>query len=342
MIDQLQSYFEEKFPQWQDISVLNPVDITSGWETEIISFDVAYFFKGERHYDNLIARFYPGHTGVYRARFEFDLLQSLHSVGYPVPHVHSVETEPEIFERPFIIMQRIIGSTMMDLMFSDNGLIDSKMAELFSALFVQLHRLDWKKMAIIPERYLQSDSQTLFTEHLSEQRKHIMKYDVEFLSPMIDWLVEKLHGITFLPVSLLHRDFHGTNILLDQGGNPFVIDWTAATLGDPRIDVAWSQLLARLHLDKKISETILEGYQKAASMSLDDMDYFTIDACLRRLSDILISLSKGADSLGMREDTTTEMKAGLGLLEVMHGMVKEITDLSIDEIKNKADFYRAK
>jgi aminoglycoside phosphotransferase (APT) family kinase protein len=340
MIDRFQSYFEGKFPEWDGIRVSNLTDITSGWETEIIAFDLEYSFQNELINDHLIARVYPGDVGTYRANAEFLLLNSLYSVGYPVPRVLLVDTSSEILERPFIIMQRVIGSTMMDQMVSESGLIDPKMADLFSTLFVQLHRLDWRTMTIIPEYYLHSDSQSLFREHLDAQSDHITRYGVEFLSPIIDWLRVSLREIEFLPISLLHRDFHPMNILLDQNGNPFVIDWTAATLGDPRIDIAWTQLLSKLHFGHRLHDLVLEKYQRIAGMNLDDMDYFTIDACLRRLSDILISLRAGAESLGMRESTTDEMKRGIGMLEEMHDTVKRITGITIDEIRSQIDHYR--
>lgn len=340
MIDNLQSYFEGKFHEWRNIKVSNITDITSGWETEIISFDLEYSFQDKQNNDHLIARVYPGNTGIHRAEFEFNLLNSLHSIGYPVPNALFVDVNPELFKRPFIIMQRIIGSILMDRMFSDSGLIDSKMADLFCTLFVRLHRLDWRKMEIVPEKYLHSDSQSLFRAHLDGQREHISKHAVGFLSPIIDWLFANLHEIEFHPISLLHRDFHPMNILLNQNGDPFVIDWTAATLGDPRIDMAWTLLLSRLHIGHGLHEVVLDRYQRIAGTNLDDMDYFTIDACLRRLSDILISLKAGSESIGLRQFAADEMKMGIGMLEEMHDTVRRITGLSIDEIDNQIEHYR--
>lgn len=340
MIDDLQSYFERKFPEWADIKVSNINDITSGWETEIISFDLRYFSQNKENNGHFVARIYPGNMGTHRAKFEYDLLNSLHTARYPVPRVFLVDTESEIFKRPFIIMQRIIGSTMAHRMLLDNGSIDSKMADMFCTLFVQLHRIDWRKMNIVPKQYLQSDSKSLFEENLDRQREHIMSHDVGVLLPIIDWLLANLRRIEFSPVSLLHRDFHPMNILINQKGNPFVIDWTAATLGDPRIDMAWTQLLSRLHFGHGLHDVVLDKYQKIIGMNLDNMDYFTIDACLRRLSDILISLQAGAESLGMRASTADEMKMGIGLLRDIHDTVRRITGITIDEIGDQIEHYR--
>jgi aminoglycoside phosphotransferase (APT) family kinase protein len=341
MIDDLQSYFERKFPEWADIKVFNINDIASGWETEVISFDLRYFSQNKENNGHFVARIYPGNMGTHRAKFEYDLLNSLHTARYPVPRVFLVDTESEIFKRPFIIMQRIIGSTMVDRMLLENGSIDSKMADMFCSLFVQLHRLDWRRMTIVPERYLQSDSKSLFEENLDRWREHVMSHDVGVLSPIIDWLLANLRRIEFSPVSLLHKDFHPMNILMDQKGNPFVIDWTAATLGDPRIDVAWTLLLSRLHFGHGLHEIILDKYQRVAGANLSNMGFFTVDACLRRLSDILISLNAGAEFLGMRESTADKMRREIHMLGEMNDILERITGMRIEEITDQAKNYQA-
>lgn len=334
--DRLQDYLSIMFSDWAGLEVHNVQNITSGWETEIISFDIRHSVRTHQETKHLIARIYSGALGANRAKSEFDILQSLAVAGFPVPQVFAVETESGVFDGPFIIMERILGTTMLEKMNQDNKALFSKMIDLFGKLFVQLHSLDWRKMPVVPEAYLRASPQSVFREHVDGYREHILRHRVGFLSPIVDWLSEHLHEVVLLPISILHRDFHPMNILIDKEGNPYVIDWTAAMLGDPRIDVAWSMLLAELHLGGELRDMILDSYQNARGEVLQNMDYFIIDACLRRLSDILISLNSGASTLGMRESTSEAMKAGVGLISQMHDTVERITGLRIDEIERQA------
>ncbi len=330
----LHDYLSKRFPEWKHLRITEYENITSGWETEIISFNAYYVLRRVKKKEELIARIYPGRPGAYRAKFEFDLLESIHTLGYPVPRVLLIETGTEIFERPFIIMERIIGETMMVHMQEGKEAIYSEMVRIFCDLFIQLHKLDWRKLSIVPDNMRNTDFQSLFNKHLGGQREHVTTNDVEFLVPIIDWLLEYIGEIDPLPLALLHRDFHPMNILLDRKGNPFVIDWTAATISDPRVDVAWSLLLAKLHFGPELHAAILDGYQKVYGVKLENMDYFTIDACLRRLADITISLKKGAAALGMSEDAVKQMKESIGLLSEIHTIVEEITGLRIEEIED--------
>lgn len=339
--DRLQDYLSLRFPDWSGLEVHNIQNITSGWETEIISFDVQYWVSEHQEIKHLIARIYPGAPAAHRAKSEFDLLQSLAAAGFPVPRVFAVETHSRVFESPFLVMERILGSTMMEIMNRAQEQSFSEMIGLFGRLFVQLHSLDWKRMSVVSDADLHTNPRAVFTEHLDGFRKHITEHGVGFLSPIVDWLSENLQAIALLPISILHRDFHPMNILINREGNPYVVDWTAATLGDPRIDVAWSMLLAELHLEGGLKDMILDSYQNARGEALQDMDYFKIDACLRRLSDILISLNSGASTLGMRESTSEEMRAGINLLSHMHTIVKRITGMEIEEIERQVKRYSA-
>jgi aminoglycoside phosphotransferase (APT) family kinase protein len=339
--DGLQDYLSLRFPDWSRLELHNIQNITSGWETEIISFDVQYWVSEYQEVKHLIARIYPGAPWAHRAKFEFDILQSLAALGFPVPQVFAVETDSEVFEGPFLVMERILGSTMMEIMNRAQEPSFSEMIGLFGRLFVQLHSLDWKRMSVVSDPDLHANPRVVFTERLDGFREHITEHGVEFLFPIVDWLSENLQAITLLPISILHRDFHPMNILIDRNGNPYVIDWTAATLGDPRIDVAWSMLLAELHLEGGLKDMILDSYQNARGETLQDMDYFKIDACLRRLSDILISLNSGASSLGMRESTAEAMRAGINLLSHMHAIVKQITGIEIEEIERQVKRHSA-
>ncbi|MFW9978609.1 MAG: phosphotransferase family protein, partial [Candidatus Thorarchaeota archaeon] len=329
--ENLPEYLIHRCPDWKNLKILNLQNITSGWETEILSFDAQYTLHGDDRVDHLIARIYPGSPGAYRANFEYTLLRDLHDLGFPVPRVLLVDVDSNVFDRPFIIMDRIVGKTLMEHMLDGSAERYAESIRLFCRVFVQLHKIDWKKISLVPESYLTSDFPTLFRNHLNGSRNHAIDNGVPYLTTIVTWLENHLNEIEPLPLSLLHRDFHPSNILLDESGNPYVIDWTAATIGDPRMDIAWSLLLAKLHFNEDLADVILSGYEEVIGKQLENMDFFIVDACLRRLSDITIMLHKGAEELGMREATTGAIKEGIHLLLTMQDMVYRRTGLKIDE-----------
>ncbi|MHA2024055.1 MAG: phosphotransferase, partial [Candidatus Thorarchaeota archaeon] len=295
----LQEYLFQRYPEWSNIVIHNFNDITSGWETEILSFDVAYTVNGisERH--GWISRAYPGKTGVERSTSEYELLQILHSIDYPVPEVVLLETDSKWLGKPFIIMERINGATMWDLMQVGTEETTQEMVQMFSKLFVQLHDLDWSKFPKVPERYFKTNPKDMYKNVITGVRDWITRASVEYLVPLVDWLDEYYHEIEFDRYSIIHGDFHPMNILIGEEGSPFVIDWTASKLADYRSDIAWSLMLAFLYAGEEFRDVIIAGYESASGHKIQNLDYFMVEAAIRRFADILISLRDGAESLGM-------------------------------------------
>ena len=56
----LADYLTELYPERKDLKILNLQNITSGWETEIESFDLEWSSDDGKISQALIARIYPG------------------------------------------------------------------------------------------------------------------------------------------------------------------------------------------------------------------------------------------------------------------------------------------
>jgi aminoglycoside phosphotransferase (APT) family kinase protein len=97
---------------------------------------------------------------------------------------------------------------------------------------------------------------------------------------------------------LCHGDFNPANVLRGPGGEPFVIDWTAASRGDPAADVARSRLIighgavgpdatAMVAALARVGRGVLwNGYRRAYArqrpVELDAVDsWFTVMAAAR-------------------------------------------------------------
>src|SRR5690606_38132611 len=103
-----------------------------------------------------------------------------------------------------------------------------------------------------------------------------------------------------VPLAMIHWDFHPANVLFDPPDHYTVIDWTQAEIGDPRFDLAWTLLLAGTQASWEAAGRIQAGTIAQGGEVGPELDFFMAAACLKRLYSVLISLAKGAETLGMR------------------------------------------
>jgi len=329
----LLEYLSQRFPEWSKIAIHNFQDITSGWETEIFAFDVTYTHSEKSEEHAWILRIYPGTPGPDKARDEYKTYQILQSAEYPVPQVILIETDTRWLGKPFIIMDRIIGHTAEFHLLQSRDREDSlRIIREMCTLNLKLHNTDWSKVPGIPEEYYKVTPKDMFLQSIERFRNWLYDKKVEYLLPLVNWLQSNHDKISFDRCSIIHRDFHAANVLVDIEGNYFVIDWTAARLGDYRSDLARSMLLARIYFDNEYWQLILKGYESAAGETVEDIDYFLVEAAIHMFAYFLLSLKDGTESLGMREETVETMQSSLHLLTKLHDLVEQITGIRIKAI----------
>jgi len=131
---------------------------------------------------------------------------------------------------------------------------------------------------------------------------------------------------------LAHGDFHGDNILIRDDGAPFVIDWGNIRVSDRRADLAWTLLLSSTYGHPEMRPRILQEYERIAGCRMEDMEFFDVAACLRRLASICGSLDQGADQLGMRPGAEGMMRNASHIRSV-YDLLLERTGIRIPRIE---------
>lgn len=211
------------------------------------------------------------HESIEKQRIiqEFRMLEELERTTIPTPNVYAVELE----DSPFIEMQRIDGSVLLEL-FDPSRLTD------FLNAFATLH-----------QRIHQQQSHAAPGWHDVTQQK------VHHLPPALrlkaERLLEKLH----IPQQqgLLHGDFHFQNILVTVDETFVVIDWHDATTGPPIADVARTLLLLRTaggtvvpdEMRRYVCREYLDRYQAVSSIQLSNLaDWLRLMAILRTLEQV--------------------------------------------------------
>lgn len=282
-----------------------------GWESEVYFFALNLPGASPAEW---VLRLYAG-GDVEKARREFDLLQRLRRVGYPVPEVYHLEPDAAPLGQPFIFMEKIEGQVLWPLLFdAPNRRARAEMLSLFAALYVQLHRLDWRAFSPSPAPHP-------VTGLLDSWQAYLALLPGDDFAPHWDWLRAKSAAIRSPRPALIHFDFHPNNILVRPDGSPAVIDWTGALLADPRYDLAWTLLLAEAYQGPAWRGRILRAYEQAAGQVMLDLDFFEVAACLRRLFSILVSQQRGAESMGMRPGAEANMLQPEPIRRVYHRLL---------------------
>jgi len=324
-------YIRQCYSDRSNLQVANFRNITTGWETEILSLDLSWSSNGEVHNQALVARVFPGKDASAKVQAEFSNMKQLRNVGYPVPEVFLVESDVHHIGKPFILMERIDGSLLDDRL-GVSEVEFQRWMDVFCRLFVDLHHLDWKAFTVYSEIQSLSDSRFLITSRLARYKEALEHYQKKELTPIHEWLMERINDVSGVTPSFTHGDFHPFNILLDTNENPYVIDWGAARIDDYRNDLAWTLLLSGTFGSMKLRDDILHNYEKVAQRPVDQIEFFEVSAILRRLFDISTSLSQGADELGMRPEAIELIKSRMDHVKGVRDRLEGLTGIIIPEI----------
>jgi aminoglycoside phosphotransferase (APT) family kinase protein len=278
-------------------------DITVGWETQIVTFTLDV--PCEEPLD-LVVRIYSGNNGTQKAEWEFNVMQRLGLVGYPVPRVYVYEAGMETLGSPFLIMERITGGTLWDVFFSAPKERYREVLALNLSLMARLHDIPVNR--ILPILYRVRTRRRVLGR-VREEAKELKRYGLEAaFEPLVSWLERSAKHISESPLCIIHQDFHPRNILLRSDGSPVVIDWAGCTVGDFREDLCWTALLAGTFIDEGLKQSVYDAYREVSFRVLVDLSYFEVYTGLRRLADMAVMLRAGAATRGMRTEAMTEMK----------------------------------
>lgn len=67
---------------------------------------------------------------------------------------------------------------------------------------------------------------------------------------------------------LCHGDFIPENLILDESGNVYILDWSRASLGNPAADAAISYLLMRYSGDRESADLYLDLYTSGSGIDI--------------------------------------------------------------------------
>jgi Ser/Thr protein kinase RdoA (MazF antagonist) len=174
---------------------------------------------------------------------------------------------------------------------------------------------------------------TIESDELESLRSLARKLDdvPESLARVLDWLEEQ--PISMDRSTIVHRDFHGNNVLIRKDGSPCVIDWSNCTLGDARIDLAWIRLLTAPVLRAGQVNDDLRLYEKLTARKIDRLEYFEVVCCTKLLLSTLVTLRHGPERLGLRPEAKSMQKDGASFAKYAASIIESKAGISTRDLE---------
>lgn len=334
----LQRYYERNWAEMQlesqAVTISQVENMTTGWESELFSFLLERGTPDRRQQAELILRLHQGAIAGRKAVYEFATLQRLAHVGYPVPQVYHVDDSGAFVGKPFLIMEKIQGRSLGALMqaASSPTAFQALLAQ-FAQLFVQLHALDWRPFVTAVQAAQPRDNYYFIDQWLTRAGERCQSLAAIDFSPLVTWLAEHRTLMACRQPAPVHQDFHPDNILIRPDGTPVVIDWTTFAITDARFDLAWTLVLADMHLSTAMREQIQQIYETVRGQPLEQLDCFLVTACFRRLMDFAISFTTGAEQTGMRAEAVIAMKANQPAFVRAYDLLVSLTKIRLPQLE---------
>jgi aminoglycoside phosphotransferase (APT) family kinase protein len=336
--DQILACCRQGYPALENLAISGLTQISDGWECDVYSVTVNGIAGGQQTSSDVILRAYPGSEGSITARREYAILEQLRHADYPVPRVDYLGDVDSPLGKPFVLMEKIPGQILGDLINRANEIARDQLLDLYCRRFVDLHALDWQVFA---RSSAVGDSNGAIQRWLVRARGIFAQFRMTDLDPVIAWLDQRAPDLSPAKLAIVHWDYHPWNVLVRPDGTAVVIDWTAAEVTDYRFDLGWSLLLALASLGQPTRDAILARYEDIAGHPVDDLEFFEVVACARRIFSILTAMRHGAESLGMRAGAEATMKKQIHHLAVAYSLLRERTGLMLPGVEAGIETLRS-
>lgn len=327
LVKQLETHLKQLYRDRTSVSVASLEEINMGWETELYTFEVDSTKNGDHIREHRVLRVFQGDGAGHKSAKEYYLMRKLDEAGYPVPKIYSHEETGEVIGKPFIIMERILGTTLDDAYRNENPEELQRGLNRLIKLFVRLHRLDVAPFKGITELPCHDDP----VQDNIDWYRRTAEGQIKWLKPVVDWLAERKQYIEPVHQSVVHMDYHGMNVMLREDGSEAVIDWGASRIGDHRMDLGWTLLLYTTFGDDVYRDPMLALYGEHSGRPVDDIEYFEVMAIMRRIIDLVTTMEGGSDSVGLKSEVVEMMKESREHYHRVHDVLSERTGIKLDE-----------
>lgn len=222
-----------------------PLRLSGGFDTAIIAFRL--IGAPDHLSGHLVLRLMSSETSPQRISREAATHLALIDRQFPVPRVIVAETDPAPLGGPFLIMERLVGSNMVQAAMERTGRLSHMIAMPRSLAKVQalLHSIPGNALHEAAQKFdLEPDYFTIAAEvdRLTRRAEHAR---LAGLRAGAAWLARNLPSPAE-PTVICHGDFHPLNVVMDGETFSGVVDWAQAIVAEPACDVAATRVVLLL------------------------------------------------------------------------------------------------
>lgn len=203
--------------------------------------------------------------------------------GLPVPKVMYIEGKAKIGSRPFIVMDRAPGRSMMDLL-TENMRAAPRFLVLLAQTHTELHSVSVEEIRHYLEEFGISSEGFSIEGDFGQIERYISDPRFSHIEPGFAWIKENLPEQRN-HLSICHGDFHPGNLIVESGEVTGILDWPGARIAEAELDIATTlllmEVLAPLLAEDSPSEvfkTLAGGYLQAytvhRAIDSDRLNYY--------------------------------------------------------------------
>lgn len=247
MKQKMEAYLKAKFPQREELSVVEVERMPVGISYETYLFTTSWKEGGSPVSESLVIRMEPEYGPVppYDVRPQYEALKAVHGSGVPVPKVHWLEMDSTVLGRPFFVMDKVDGDALYGV-FSREMENREQLTNDYVSILARLHQLDWQNLGIsilsVPEHDRQyAENEIARWQQVMEDNQYSPQ---PVMAEIICWLKRNIPPAE--RTTLCHGDYHSRNFLARDGRITGVLDWEMVGIGDPVSDLGWQCMFMRV------------------------------------------------------------------------------------------------
>ncbi|MDR3598348.1 aminoglycoside phosphotransferase family protein [Clostridium sp.] len=290
--------------------------LNSGWAGEIISLKLK-----DNMQKYIVKTYSSSKNGLENIKQEWAGLNILYKANYPVPKPVMINDSTNI--PPYIVMEEIKGENFWTYYLNLANENKEQLLYEFTRLFFELHELD---TSIVNNSQTKYSTASFIEEEINNIKKLIEENNLKCFNDVLHWLQFEKTNIMNHTLSIIHRDFHPWNVIVDITGKLYVIDLLWG-IGDYRFDLAWTCTLMERSGFKDFSDNIFNKYQSLKKENISNFEYFKVLSTLRWLVNVVISLKTGDN---LNETRNAEFENFISpLIQKGVQLIKEIACIQI-------------
>lgn len=302
-----------------------------GFETVKYTFTMLSTVDKLTTKNKFILRMFPDSYLGYGAKNEFTIMDSLYKGGFPVPKVILFEEDKSILGKPFLMMEFIENKLLYTFVLDASKDQQEYWMKKFSKLLVELHNIDWKKIASdrIPKNI--DDPYFAADVYINDWILSVEKFGFVQFKPIVTWLKKQRENYPVKRLGFIHRDFHLTNVLVTEDESMYVVDWASSNVADTRTDVANTISLFTMLGLRKLIPLFLKYYEEFLGEPIGDIAFYEVATTLNFL---LFCISEFRNHEKGSEEYKKILKYFGVWLENLYEFLVERTQIKITEIES--------